>query len=283
MILPAKENICAVVITYNPDHLLEKQIQSIAKQVKEIIIVDNNSSDQSLLTGIIDQFPSTTIINNKENKGIAAALNTGIESAIEKGYKWILQLDQDSVPEHDLVAELCRCILLYNNDKLAMAGCNYYMGKKSLRNPASGTYSEVLTLITSGSMLSGEVFKIAGRYREEFFIDAVDFEYSLRLKKQGFHSIITEKPLMHHSIGALRTVNLGVFKLQSTNHNPTRRYYRAKNTMLLTKKYFSTFPLWIIKYNFFLVISAFLILLLEKERISKLKAILKGIKDGLSK
>ncbi|MEP7263545.1 MAG: glycosyltransferase family 2 protein [Bacteroidota bacterium] len=282
MRFPSKENICAVVITYNPAHVLLEEIESIIQQVAEVIIVDNGSSDKSILNLVSGKFPAVQIIRNSENAGIAAALNKGIDAAINKSHSWILQLDQDSVPEHDLVNELCRCIAMFNNENLAMAGCNYYINGKAHPYVSDQHYKKVMTLITSGSLLSAEAYQKNGGYREDFFIDAVDFEYSLRLKKAGFHSIITTKPLLHHSIGSIRTVNFGLFKLQSTNHSSLRRYYRARNTMLLTRKYFSTFPMWIIKYNFFLFVSSLLILLLEKDKVSKIKAIFKGLKEGIT-
>ena len=39
------------------------------------------------------------IILNKENLGIATALNIGVRKALENGYEWILTMDQD--PEVD--------------------------------------------------------------------------------------------------------------------------------------------------------------------------------------
>jgi rhamnosyltransferase len=282
MNLPSKENICAVVTTYNPDHLLIEEINAVYDQVAAVIIVDNNSAEKKILEEVRSLHSTIQFIYNTSNEGIAAALNTGIESAIAKGFTWVLQLDQDSIPERFAVSELCRCCAIYNNENLAQAGCNYLMQDKPLFAEQNKPYREVLTLITSGSLLNVNAYRKAGGYRNDFFIDAVDFEYSLRLKKAGFHSIITAKPLLRHSIGSMRTVNFGLFKLRSTNHSAVRRYYRARNTVVISKHYFTSFPLWILKYIFFLFLSALLILILEKNKASKIKAILKGIKDGIS-
>jgi len=42
---------------------------------------------------------------------------------------------------------------------------------------------------------------VIGVFREEFFIDRVDFEYCLRAKARGYCVIRTRKPLMSHTIG----------------------------------------------------------------------------------
>ena len=46
--VPKFENICAVVVTYNPDLNLRERIEKIRPQVKKLLIVDNASSSTCL-------------------------------------------------------------------------------------------------------------------------------------------------------------------------------------------------------------------------------------------
>ena len=42
-----KEDICAVVVTYNPDGEMDDRIGKLASQVKRIVIIDNGSRSES--------------------------------------------------------------------------------------------------------------------------------------------------------------------------------------------------------------------------------------------
>ena len=66
-------------------------------------------------------------------------------------------------------------------------------------------------MITSGSLLALAVFRRVGPMREDFFIDAVDFQYCLRLRRHGYKVIETLLPTLIHPIGAptLQRVSAG--------------------------------------------------------------------------
>ena len=91
--------ICCLIITYNPNEDFFNLINEIKNQVREIIVVDNNS--EKILKERLISFCSnsmTNLILNSENYGIAKALNQGIELAKAKKYEWVLIFDQDSKP-----------------------------------------------------------------------------------------------------------------------------------------------------------------------------------------
>ena len=275
------QNICAVVITYNPGDDFLKNISAISKQVNQIIIIDNSSANKNFIREIRRMHPSIILVENATNIGIAGALNIGVKTAIRLQFHWALQLDQDSLLNANMIEVVCKTFLSTDLSRTAMIGVNYSNGGKNMLKNSRKEIIEVSTLITSGSFINTEVFVKAGDYRSDFFIDAVDFEYSLRLRKQQYQLLLVTQPLMSHAIGELKTLNLGLFKLHSTNHNALRRYYRARNTMLLTRMYFTSFPGWILKYLFFFMLSILLIILVDNNKGDKLKSILKGLKDGI--
>jgi N-acetylglucosaminyl-diphospho-decaprenol L-rhamnosyltransferase len=71
-----------VIITRNTRDLLESLLQSIEADVglrpmiKEVIVVDNGSSDGTDAM-VASRFPLATLVKNGENRGFAAAVNTG--------------------------------------------------------------------------------------------------------------------------------------------------------------------------------------------------------------
>ena len=92
-----KHSIYAIIVSYEPNSSLIRLYESIKNQVDEIVIIDNNSRNTEsihILKELENQ--NISVIYNKENSGIATALNQGVKIAIDKKYKCILTLDQDS-------------------------------------------------------------------------------------------------------------------------------------------------------------------------------------------
>ena len=68
-----------------------------AGSAAEVIVIDNNSSDNSIAY-LQPQFPAINFLANKENIGFAKACNQGIKLA--KG-KYILFLNPDTIVPED--------------------------------------------------------------------------------------------------------------------------------------------------------------------------------------
>ena len=89
----AIEDISVIIQTYNRCDLLKRAINSVIKQTitpKEIIIVDNGSTDQTYQM-VSSLFPEINYFIEKK-RGVSAARNKGI---LESKSKWIAFLDSD--------------------------------------------------------------------------------------------------------------------------------------------------------------------------------------------
>ena len=89
----AVEEISVIIPTYNRCDLLKRAINSVIKQTitpKEIIIVDNGSTDQTYQM-VSSLFPEISYFIEKK-RGVSAARNKGI---LESKSKWIAFLDSD--------------------------------------------------------------------------------------------------------------------------------------------------------------------------------------------
>lgn len=84
---------CAIVITYHPQASLFEHFATLRSQAQGLVVVDNGSTPDEL-----EKLKSETstidfhLIENGENRGVAAALNTGIRWAIENRYEWVALL-----------------------------------------------------------------------------------------------------------------------------------------------------------------------------------------------
>src|SRR6266581_3987143 len=101
-------DVCAVMVTYNPEPSFEQNVRALLPQVGKLIIVDNLST--SAAHPLIAQTASACdveVIWNRQNLGIAAGLNAGIDRALSSGeYSWIATFDQDSCVPPDYVAAI---------------------------------------------------------------------------------------------------------------------------------------------------------------------------------
>lgn len=98
-----QKELSIIIVNYNSADYLSVCLTSILhgnKEVKaEIIVVDNNSSDNSLVI-IKSHYPDVILISNEQNVGYASANNQALLKAVGK---YILLLNPDTVlPSHSL-------------------------------------------------------------------------------------------------------------------------------------------------------------------------------------
>lgn len=108
-----KKKISVCIATYNGENFIEKQLESILKQsveVDEIIISDDNSTDNTLK--IIEKFnsPKIRIIKNKK-KGV---INNFENSLRESRGEYIFLADQDDIWSSNKVEEVIKKLEKYD-------------------------------------------------------------------------------------------------------------------------------------------------------------------------
>ena len=81
-LIAQQQSVCAIAVTYHPDSDFPVRMRRIIGQVGALVIVDNGSAAGTLamLQGLAAS-PSTTLVSNAENLGVACALNIGIRRA----------------------------------------------------------------------------------------------------------------------------------------------------------------------------------------------------------
>src|ERR1700754_2715621 len=94
-----------IIVNYNVKYFLEVCLHSVLRATDglaaEIIVVDNNSSDDSCAM-VRRQFPSVALIENRDNKGFSKANNQAV--AIARG-EYILFLNPDTVMPEDFLTK----------------------------------------------------------------------------------------------------------------------------------------------------------------------------------
>lgn len=265
--------IAAVVVLYRPGLEVVENIRSWAWQVENVYAVDNSETSDPSFGAWLTDLQNVTYISQGENLGIARALNIGAERAIEQGYDFLLTMDQDSVAAADMVALMLEC--LDDRNVVRVGIVSPFHVTKSGHLPGKEVCQDVMTPMTSGCLLNLAAYRAVGPFRDDFFIDFVDNEYCLRLRKNGFDVCRANLARLEHSVGD--TKKYGPFI--ATNHSPLRRYYKTRNRFMVFHDYVRDFPGHCIFDMVRLAKEIASIILFEEEKLSKLSMMRRGWRD----
>lgn len=269
-----KENICGIVVWYNPTFKDVNNISSYINDIDYLYIFDNTVDPKiniNFFKNCENWKSKIKYISFNENKGIAFALNYIAEIALKKGYKWLLTMDQDSSFSN----------LSFKNyfsinkklDNVAILGPNYDYKNKDLK--VSTLLREVELIITSGNLINLEIWKKVNGFDEKLFIDEVDHEYCYKIKKKNYKILECGNIILNHNLGKSCEKIIFGKKIKYTEHSAIRKYYIFRNSLYITNLY----PEYKKKYRKKLLKEIIKILLLEEQKYSKLKMIMIGIKD----
>ncbi|MBK7105840.1 MAG: glycosyltransferase family 2 protein [Ignavibacteriae bacterium] len=270
--------ICATVILYNPDENISDNIMTYINQVNLIIIIDNSDK---LNNSLFDKFKineKVIYVVNGNNIGIAAALNIAARKASQKGFSFLLTMDQDSRAPKNMVENLLN---IYEKKENVGIVSPLHSNRYNTHLKFENEIDEVKIAMTSGNLLSLEVFKKVGEFRSDFFIDYVDIEFCFRLQLNNYKIIRANRIILEHNEADLSSKKIFNKTFYPLNHKPFRLYYKTRNLLYLRSMYKNSLPhLLKIEYDsYFRTIVK--IILFEKQKFRKFTSILLGIWDYL--
>lgn len=269
-----KKLIAGVVVLYNPAISIIDNIRSYLHQIDRLFVIDNSDKKNDFIVKELDG--NVTYLFNNKNIGIAKALNVGAEIAIQKGYKYLLTMDQDSIAPSGMVDSLLK---IFNKSDDVGIVSPLHSNKYSTHLRFTEPLEKIDVVMTSGNLLSLKAYQSVGPFSDDYFIDYVDIEYCLRLKLNGYLVYRLNKIVLEHSEADLSEKKIFNKKFYPHNHKPFRLYYKTRNLLFLRKSYKKKFPdLLKVEYDSY-IRTVVKIVLFEKQKILKLKMILLGIKD----
>ena len=228
---------CAGIVTFNPSlNRLEDVVKSIILQVDKLVIVDNGSNDAYGIKKILLPWGEKAILLlNNDNKGIAYALNRICSFSKEKGYDWILTLDQDTVCPSNLIDGLSKGIHIEHTGILCPSV--NYEGVNLVTENKSHEMEDDTACMTSASLTSLAAWEDTGGFRDDYFIDFVDNEFCMKLRIKGYRIIRINSCVISHQLGDSVERRFLWKKIKGTSHKPWRIYYMVRNNLLFIKEY----------------------------------------------
>jgi Predicted glycosyltransferases len=280
----ANPSVACVVVTYEPDGSLVENVRRLAAESDLIFLVDNASSSAAMKwVEAAAAIPGVSLVRNGSNLGIATALNIGMRLAREKGYSWIATFDQDTkVPTgyfQKLFSILGRCSGSENVGML-VPGAWVEPGHVCVRMPAE-EYSFVPAALTSGSVIRSSILHCTGDCDERLFIDYVDVEFCLRVRRSGFKIVSANAVAVEHDLGHKQTRVILGREIGFRVHAPWRYYYIMRNRLLVARRYALSAPGWVLRDLAWIIPELGRIAVLEQERIAKLGLAVKGLWHGM--
>lgn len=293
--------VAAIIVSFQPGESdLRRLVRAIRPQVEHIVIIDNGSSSDRAVCLDTVEGSVTQIRRLGRNFGIGYAHNVGIRWAEARHCTHVLLLDQDSEPALDMVARLLAAEheLLRREVKLGAVGPVFYDARLERAWPfytlcalgvrprycPDGLPDEAGTiacdlLITSGTLIRLPVLEQTGMLREEFFIELVDTEWSLRARFQGFLLFGVCAARMHHTLGD-SVLNLPFTRRTVQLYRPQRYYYMFRNAVLLWRLPHAVLP-WKINEVKRLLLRVFLLGIFAPQRVERLSMMVLGLWHGL--
>jgi len=265
-----------IIVTHNSLPVLEtclKHLQVAAESIQhEIIVVDNNSSDNSP-TFVKNFCPQAKLHLNRQNKGFASACNTGAELAESALLLFLnpdLFLDQPSITEllngysrservGVVVGRLrfpdgkfqptCRRLPTISNILFSRRGVIGLFSKENSRYtlPDYDKITAVPAAAATLLMISKKLFKQIGRFDERFFMYMEDTDLSKRLVMAGFKNYFVPAAGAVHDWG--EGSQAGALKRSFYHHMSLYRYFSKHRQDWLAR---FVFPLPLL-VNFILV------------------------------
>lgn len=224
--------VCGIV-TFNPERArLAQNLAAIAscRGIAHVLVVDNASRNVEEIADCLGA--EATLIRNTRNEGIAHALNQLCQAAAEMGADWILTLDQDSLISPNAIEVYERHEV--HGKPLGIMCCRVFSEHfGNMYTKAETGTDEIRSCITSGSLVNLDAWRAVGGFFEPLFIDGVDFDFCIRVRKAGFRILRCNDVVLQQRIGQSREVYVLGHRAMVLNHAPSRYYYIARNYLYI--------------------------------------------------
>jgi len=278
----------AVIVTFNPDESVQPRIEEIARQVDKLYLIDNSPDASPIFTPPTN----TMVIHNKNEGGLAGALNIALRSARDSEFDFLFLFDQDT----DITQDFCNNLLNASQNgeyadftlfgpRHVNASTNHAVRISTNKGPLLSHWPqendqpvECFFIINSCSLIDLRKLPSDLFYDEDLGVDMIDVDFCLAARGKGARSLCIPSITVRHGIGNKRE---GGHMFSPTNYSSHRKYLQTRNRFITWRRYSNFYPLLIISDMFIWALDSARTLVLEQGRASKARSILRGIIDGL--
>lgn len=272
--------IAAVATAYHPDERLAAVVESALETCAFVVVVDNTPGTEPTVADKISD-ERVKVLRSGANVGLAAALNAGVRELPDDASA-VLLLDQDSVLPGDVVTALAGYL---DDPTIGIAAPTPWDATHdSSYDTLAALRSDVADrtdVITSGMLIRRSALERVGGFREDFFVDFVDIDFCLRLRRTGLRIVQDQRLKLPHSLGDRRVHGLGPLRIQIVHYPAWRLYWIARGASTLLRENLRRDPRWALKAVLFLASWTWRSAAFEDARARHVAALARGMRDGL--
>lgn len=287
----ADGRVLGIVVTFHPPGDFALRARQMALLFDTLLVFDNTpGANGGRLTGLsTPDAGNVQVLGNGENRGMGFALESGLDYAVRHGYRWLVTLDQDTrLPEGYRVRMAAVLARYASPERIGTLAPVYrltdgrvlkFAGKRPM---ADTPWVEIDVSMTSATWVNVVAAREVGGFDPKLFIDYVDVDFALRLRRGGFVNLETDTVIVEHDLGSNMTHRRVLGRMVGIpNYPPSRVYYQTRNRILVYRRYWRSSPGYVIGDLLRLPWVPLKILLFESGKAAKLRAWIRGGVDGL--
>lgn len=274
-------HVAAVVLTYHPDAEVVPNIEALSAQVARVFVIDNSPGEESArILAPVSRRADVEILEQPGNVGVARGFNAGIRAALAAGFDDVWIFDQDSTVTEGSLGRLlaARDAVGEKAGVIGPALRSNATGMIYSRESGTGAH-EVDVLISSGSLFSRSLLEAIGLHDQPLFIDYVDHDICLRARAHGFHNYKVYDAILDHSFGDSDPATIFGRRVYRSNYSTMRHFHAARNRLIVIRRH--GFGRWFWEDAWFTAKAWAKVLLLERDKGSKVAAALRGVWAGV--
>ena len=257
-----------LIVNYNAGKLLQGAVNSLKNQSFksfEVILLDNDSADNSIDTLDTEGLPNIRVLREKENLGFARGNNIAASHATGK---WLALLNPDAVADPDWLQQIknaterhaetrvfaCGQLNMDEPGLLDGAGDAYFAfgipWRGGFEHPVSELPTEDSLCFSpcgASAVYERELFLSIGGFDERFFCYCEDIDLGIRLQLSGERCVFLPHAIIHHK-GSATSGRHSYFTMYHGFRNRTWAYIKNMPLGFLVL----TFPghLMLMLYNY---------------------------------
>ena len=296
----SSKDIAVGIVLYYPDETrFRKCLDSILPQTQRVYIFENAMTGERF-------WPDDRIFfwGDKDNRGLAYALNRIMEQAKGDGFHWVVTMDQDSILPPGLINAYAKKILQPPPQPLGILCPQVIDRRRAYLQVKTAPKEEFVSkCITSASCTFIPAWEQVGGFDEWLFIDLVDNEFCKRLQVCGYQILRLNPWVLDQEFGTSEPKSEGVqrfwLRVAKLTGNPNfakfsykkyvspmRVYYTNRNIIYVNRKlkpygavgyesyHCHNYPGFLISFSLPSIFRA-------QHKWNVAKAVLRGIWDGL--
>jgi rhamnosyltransferase len=279
-----------IFVLYEPTEEFLENLARARAFCPNMVAVDNSPEADLRLHEFLHE-QGIQLIFNRNKGGLAGAYNRGAEVLLEHNCEVIFLLDQDSDIDALFFENMMHACRELGTDEFLVGPKIYeinlekcmpvfqpgkYLPKRLRIDDQTEGMFPSLCIISSGSAISAAAYRKLGPFREDYFIEYIDIEYSLRAVSQNVPVYMNAAVTMRQTTGKIERHG----DKYTTNHVAWRRYYGARNAVHCLYLHRESWGLhWVSGLLAFLQVLR--VLQYEPQKVKKITAITCGYLDGL--